>query len=191
MFFGRWEFWGDRHSTPLNPAWFGIVNGLWLAAVWIIAGSAMGSDDLAISAGTAFVVYAILTAMQAGRTMPRWPAGLSFAARRRAAWAVRRGEVVDDPVAAAGVVAAAASVHRDHPSLPRARAALGFFAVLSLALVALAIAYGSALGIAASLLGLATLVLTIVRLPGALRRQRDNATAALAGARRLLGEPAA
>jgi hypothetical protein len=104
---------------------------------------------------------------------------------------VRRGEVVDDPVAAAGVVAAAASVHRDHPSLPRARAVLGFFAVLSLALVALAIAYGSALGIAASLLGLATLVLTIVRLPGALRRQRDNATAALAGARRLLGEPAA
>jgi hypothetical protein len=154
-------------------------------------GSAIGSDDLAISAGTAFVVYTILTAMQVGRTMPRWPAGLSFAARRRAAWAVRRGEVVDDPVAAAGVVAAAASVQRDHRSLPWMQAGLGFVAVLALALVALAIAHGSALGLAASLLGLAIIVLTIVRLPGALRRQRDNADAALAGARRLLGEPAA
>jgi hypothetical protein len=130
-------------------------------------------------------------ARQAGRAGPRWPDGLSFDARRRAAWAVRRGEAVEDPAAAAGVVAAAASVQRDHPSLPRAQAVLGVLAVMLVATLALAIALGYAVGIAGSGLLLVMCVLTLRRLPGTLRRQRDNAAAALADARRLLGEPAA
>ena len=191
MLFGKWEFWGDARSTPLSPAWFGILNGLWLAAIWILVGSVVGSEDPVIPAATAFVVGALLMTRQTRSRMPRWPAGLSFTARRQAAWAVRRGEVVEDPVAAAGVLAAAMSVQRDHTSLPRAQAVLGVLAVMTLAGLATAIALGSAPWIAVSSVSLAIVVPTLVRLPGAVHRQRDNAAAALAGARRLLGEPAA
>jgi hypothetical protein len=191
VLFGKWEFWGDARSTPLSPAWFGILNGLWLAAIWILVGAVVGSEDPAVPAATAFVVGALLMARQTRSRMPRWPAGLSFTARRQAAWAVRRGEVVEDPVAAAGVLAAAVSVQRDHASLPRAQAVLGILVVMTLAGVATAIALGNVPWIAVSSVSLVIVALTFMRLPGALRRQDDNAAAALAGARRLLGEPAA
>jgi hypothetical protein len=54
-----------------------------------------------------------------------------------------------------------------------------------------AIATGSALQVVAAIVLLAIVVCALVRIPGALRRQRDNPATALAGARRLLGEPAA
>jgi hypothetical protein len=191
VFFGRWELLGDQRSTPLRPLWFAIASGLWFAAMWILASYVVESDEALISGAVAFVVYTFLTATQVSRRMPRWPADLSFATRRRAAWAVRRGEAVEDPATAAGVVAAAASVQGQQTSSLPARAIFGIFTVIAIGALVAAIATGSALQVVAAIVLLAIVVCALVRIPGALRRQRDNAATALAGARRLLGESAA
>jgi amino acid transporter len=191
MFLGRWEFLGDQRSTPLRPLWYAIVSGLWFAAVWIVWGYVVGSDVALLSGAVAFVVYASLIIAQASKRMPQWPDDLSFATRRTAAWAVRRGEAVDDPATAVGVVAAAVSVQRQQTSSPPAGAIFAVIAIIATGGIAVVIAIGNALQIAGAIVLLAIVVWSSARFPGALRRQRDNAATALARARRLLGEPAA
>ncbi len=190
MFFGKWEFLGDQRSTPLPLLWYGIASGLWFAALWILASYVVERDEALISGTMAFVAYTSAITVQASKRMPQWPADLSFATRRRAAWAVRRGEAAGDAATAAGVVAAATSVHRDQTTSSRARAVLVFLAVIAIGLIAVAFTTGSALQTAGAIVLLAIVVSTLVRIPGTLRRQRDNAAAALAGARGLLGDPA-
>ena len=96
VFFGKWEFLGDQRSTPLPLPWYGIASGLWFAALWILASYVVERDEALISGTMAFVAYTSAITVQASKRMPQWPADLSFATRRRAAWAVRRGEAAGE-----------------------------------------------------------------------------------------------
>lgn len=171
----------------------GLVGGLGFAAIQVAA-FVIADDgaDVAVVAVTGFVVYATCATLQARKLAPTWPAGLSYGARRRATWAVRRGEAVESPEAATGVVAVAASVQRAEQS-PRERwgwIALAVVALLYAGFVASAVDHGSTLGVAGASFGLAVIVAALARYPGALRRLHANAATALAAARRALGEPA-